>query len=117
MRMYARLVVGMQSQCINSGYVHPLTRKSLEDILKTKQADQDELENSLREGDEDQWRLSLPEGEENDGESVDSPRPCQPMAALEEAPTIVKTPSYGSMISNVSQDEEEDDECLFSLEL
>ena len=33
-RMCVRLVVGMQSQCIKSGYVHPLTEQSLREILQ-----------------------------------------------------------------------------------
>lgn len=129
-RMYARLVVGMQVQCINSGYVHPLTRKSLQDILRTKQAEDDELEKSLQEHDQaaadDQWEFSFAE-EENENGSVDTPLPCHPMGTSRKAPTIVKTPSNGSIISNLSnnappkgiQDEEDDgdDECLFSLEL
>mmetsp|Transcript_24235 Transcript_24235/g.50106 ORF Transcript_24235/g.50106 Transcript_24235/m.50106 type:complete len:240 (+) Transcript_24235:233-952(+) len=41
-RMYARLVVGMQSQCLASGYVHPLSRKSLQGVIQTKQANIDE---------------------------------------------------------------------------
>jgi len=122
-RMYARIVVGMQSQCINSGYVHPLTKKSLQDILKTKQADEDELEKSLREHeaeDDDQWELSFAEGEENDQGSVDSPLPCHPSWTCTKAPTIVKSPSNGSIMSNLShapQEVDEDDDCLFSLEL
>merc|ERR1719203_1957761 len=55
-RMYARLVVGMQSQCLQSGYVHPLTRKSLQDILKTKQAGEGELKKVNPDDDED-WEL------------------------------------------------------------
>jgi hypothetical protein len=43
-RMCVRLVVGMQSQCITSGYVHPLTEQSMQDILRTKAADEHELE-------------------------------------------------------------------------
>ncbi len=48
-RMCVRLVVGMQSQCIKSGYVHPLTEQSLQEILRTKAADDRELERKLRE--------------------------------------------------------------------
>ena len=34
-RMCVRLVVGIQSQCVKSGYVHPLTEQSLKEILRT----------------------------------------------------------------------------------
>ena len=47
--MCVRLVVGMQSQCIKSGYVHPLTKHSLQEILRTKAADERELKRKLRE--------------------------------------------------------------------
>jgi len=123
--MYARLVVGMQSQCLVSGYVHPLTRKSLQDILKTKQANEDELERSQDhevEGGED-WELGyLDERDEN---SVDTPQPCHPIGAWAAAPTVVKTPSNGSIVSNLSnapplecqEGQDPEDECVFSLEL
>ena len=47
-RMYARLVVGMQSQIqrhclVNGGVVNPLSQKSLQGVLKTKQANDEEL--------------------------------------------------------------------------
>ena len=111
-RMYARLVVGMQSRCREAGYVHPLTKKSLQDILKTKQAPQEALE---RHPEEDEgWGLSH-ERDEDDA-SVDTPRPCQPLGAAGKAPCFVKTPSQGSIASEVSRSERED-ECVFSLEL
>ncbi len=47
--MCLRLIVGMQSQCIKSGYVHPLTEQSLHEILRMKAADERELERKLRE--------------------------------------------------------------------
>ena len=48
-RMYARLVVGMQNQISrdfrdNGGVVHPLSRKSLQGVVRTKQARYDELD-------------------------------------------------------------------------
>ena len=48
-RMYVRLVIRMQSQCLASRYVHPLTRKSLQDIQKTKQAGKEELKKDIHE--------------------------------------------------------------------
>lgn len=138
--MYARLVVGMQSQCMVSGYVHPLTKKSLQDILKTKQADDEELKNNkelhdLQEEQQADWEVSYGNSPEDRGDenSVDTPLPCHPMGTAVGRPTVVKTPSNGSLISNLSNaaeggshDEQEDeqddpqaqeDECVFSLEL
>ena len=48
-RMYARLVVGMQNQIArdfrdNGGVVHPLFKKSLQGVVRTKQARYDELD-------------------------------------------------------------------------
>ena len=48
-RMYTRLVVGMQSQIqrdyhSNGGVVHPLSKKSLQGVVRTKQAKYDELD-------------------------------------------------------------------------
>ena len=40
---------GMQSQCIKSRYVHPLTEQNLRHILRTMAADEHELERKLRE--------------------------------------------------------------------
>jgi hypothetical protein len=111
----------MQSQCIASGYVHPLTKHSLQEILRTKAADERELERKLREHhraaaaaepmeDDDDWEVSY----------VDTPpdRPCHPTGTSSRAPALVKTPSDGSMISNFSSEEHpEDDDCVFSLEL
>ena len=39
----------MLSQCIKSGYVHPLIEQSLQEILRTQAADERELERKLRE--------------------------------------------------------------------
>ncbi|KAL7548807.1 hypothetical protein ACHAWF_012065 [Thalassiosira exigua] len=107
-RMYARLVVGMQSRCVATGYVHPLTQKSLQDILHTRQAGEEELERlHVHDEDDDGWELSY-DRDAQDENSVDSPMP--------------KTPSSGSMASNLSgvpqeNRQEEEDECMFSLEL
>ncbi len=129
-RMYARLVVGMQSQCMVSGYVHPLTKKSLQDILKTKQANEDEL-GALHEEDADEWELSYnPEEDDEDAQdenSVDTPLPCHPMGVAAKAPSVVKTPSDGSLVSNLSnvpppdgregKPQDSEDGCMFSLDL
>lgn len=127
-RMYARLVVGMQSQCMVSGYVHPLTKKSLQDILKTKQADDETLKKFDNQIEEDgEWGLSYTP-EDLDENSVDTPLPAHPLGIAVGRPTIVKTPSNGSLMSNLSRPnstenlshddpQEDEDECVFSLEL
>jgi hypothetical protein len=130
-RMYARLVVGMQSQCVVSGYVHPLTKKSLQDILKTKQADERDLEKlhahdeegSDFEDNEDYQFSGLSHDRDQDENSVDTPLPCQPLGTAAKEPTVVKTPSSGSIASELSGgfvptvEDEDEDECVFSLEL
>ena len=131
-RMCVRLVVGMQSQCIASGYVHPLTKHSLQEILRTKAADERELERKLREHhraaaatepmeeDDDDCEVSYHGKATADENSWVNPppRPCHPTGTSLRAPALVKTPSEGSMISNFSSEEyHEDDDCVFSLEL
>lgn len=44
-RMYSRLLTGMQSQCVAAGYVHPLNQKSLQGIVRTKHVDYEQSEN------------------------------------------------------------------------
>ena len=149
----------MQCQCLVRGYVHPLTQKSLQDILKTKQADEEELDhNKPHEGQGDDgaapnfghYHHLQDVHEESHDEcwdtvsrgSVDSPLPCQPMGSTEKGPTFVKTPSDLSIASaggegvtttstgvamptlpadgqqqESREDPEEEDECVFSLEL
>ena len=123
--MYARIVFGMQSQCLVSGYVHPLTRKSLQDVFKTKQANEEELEKKLHDHDEEgeDWEIAyMEDGDEN---SVETPLPCHPMWALAQVPTVVENPSFGSIISNFSnappescqEEQDSQDEDVFSFEL
>ncbi len=52
MRMYARLLAGMHHQLqrnfqANGGVVHPLSKKSIQGIVKTKQATYDEIDGEL----------------------------------------------------------------------
>ena len=107
--MYARLVAGMASQCMVRGYVHPLTKKSIQDIIRTKQADEEDLlkvhEEDLEDDDND-WGLSyderLDDQERGDGPGwVSTPLPCHSVGT---APMVVKT-------------HRQDDKCMFSLEL
>ena len=136
-RMYARIVVGMQSQCQVSGYVHPLTRKSLQDILRTRQANDKELERKScalhdihHEEDEEQedGEISHRTSDERDeNTSVDTPQPRRPIGTSKRAPTVVKAPSGdGSIMSKLSTSERQEevaaaadpeDDLVFSLEL
>ena len=107
--------------CLVSGYLHPLTRKSLQDILKTKQANEEELERKLHDHDEEEEDWELTDEEEWDENSVDTPLPCHPMGTSAQVPTVIKTPSFG-YLSNAppeSCQEEQNPEvdCVFSFEL
>jgi len=125
-RMCVRLVVGMKSQCIKSGYVHPLTEQSLRHILRTKAADEHELERKLREHhraaaaakpmeEDDDWEVSYHRKATGENSSID---PCHPAGTSSGVPALVKSTSDGSMISNSSSEEyPEDDDCVFTLEL
>jgi len=125
--MCVRLVVGMQSQCIKSGYVHPLTEQSLRQILRTKAADEHELERKLREHnraaaaaaepmeEDDDWEVSYHTKATGEKSSID---PCHPAGTSSGVPALVKSTSDGSMITNSSSEEHpEDDDCVFTLEL
>lgn len=65
-RMYIRLVVGIKSQIqrnsASGDQVHPLSRKSLQGIIRTKMADDQELEhqelNDYIEDSDDGWSVS-----------------------------------------------------------
>jgi len=129
--MYARLVVGMQSQCVAAGFVHPLTRKSLQDILRTKQAKEEELEHLQEEEEGEGWEFSYRgDEEEYGGGSAEGPLPSQPLGGTrkdKKPPAVSRTPSDTSMISYLStappqdqdglQEDFDDEECVFSLEL
>ena len=117
-RMCVRLVVGIQSQCIKSGYVHPLTEQSLQDILRKKAADEHELERKLRElhraaaaaepmEEEDDWEVSYHMNETGEKSSTN---PCHPAGTPSGAPASVKSPRDGSMISYSSSEEYPEDD-------
>ncbi|KAL7539685.1 hypothetical protein ACHAXR_009489 [Thalassiosira sp. AJA248-18] len=118
-RMYARLVVGMQSQIhrdyqTNGGVVHPLSKKSLQGIVKTKQAGDEELQRLDAEDDDDGWEITHLEDHEEENSSVDSP-----WSTMTQRPPWSKSISDGSLSTHASmknQGELEDD-CVFSLEL
>ncbi|KAL3823667.1 hypothetical protein ACHAXA_009772 [Cyclostephanos tholiformis] len=137
-RMCVRLVVGMQSQCIKSGYVHPLTKQSLQEILRTKAANDHEIERKLREhnqrdaataeatkDDDDEWGVNYYKKAGANAsvlhyENSDvTPRPYHPVGmSPESVSALVKIPSDGSMRTNSSSEGyPEDDDCVFNLEL
>ena len=112
-RMCVRLVVGMQSQCIKSGYVHPLTEQSLRHILRTKDADEHELERKLRKHyraaaaaepmeEDDDWEVSYHRKATGENSSID---PCHPAGTSSGVPALVKSTSDGLMMSNSSSEE------------
>ena len=137
--MCVRLFVGMQSQCIKSGYVHPLTKQSLQEILRMKAANDHELERKLREhnqrdaaaaaesskDDDDEWEVTYYKKAGADAsvlhyENSDvTPRPYHPVGmSPESVSALVKIPSDGSMLTNSSSEGyPEDDDCVFNLEL
>ena len=83
-RLYARLVAGMRSRCLATGYVHPLTRKSLLGIYQTKQATDDEDTEEIRINPQDQeedyqdWELSYVE-DQDESTFVDMSWLCHPL--------------------------------------
>ena len=138
-RMCVRLVSGMRSQCLASGYVHPRTMQSVQDILKTKR-DQLELlehqeplpEHEEEEEDEGDWGLAYEE--EDDYSAARTSTPCHPMRVMSSASSfLIKCPSDDSSHAAVLQQNNdcssssssrnreypspEDDEGVFRLEL
>ena len=134
LRMFSRLVIGIQSRCLSTGYVHPKTKSALDDIVHMKHVKDDEL-NTTRSRlhphaeEDDGWELAYG-GDESS--SIDTPRPCLPLGMSEKAPSVVKetTPSNvsisptfsnsASLPSSEGDNEEEgedEDDCVFNLEL
>ena len=128
-RMYARLVVGMQNQCVASGYVHPLTRKSLQDIVKTKEANDQELEAMHLHQEEDAdsgWDVNYIDDQDHqdqDGSAVKSSSLQQETCRLNaiSPENVVKTQSGSSLISNssvtIQEEYDEGEEGVFSMEM
>lgn len=116
-RMYARLVVGMQSQCVGRGYVHPLSKKSLAGVVRTKQTDHDDLEKTLNSYDQDYydqddggWEMNLIDEDQDENSSENSLWSTRPPSKSESDGSL----STRESIRNFGED---DDECVFSLEL
>jgi len=119
-RMYARLVVGMQTQCVASGYVHPRTRKILNDMIKTKEANDQELEALHHHQDDCDWNVNYIEEQEEHGSS--HVPPCQHMGARITSVSpenIIKSQSNSSMPNARGADVDDDDgeEGVFSMDL
>mmetsp|Transcript_6241 Transcript_6241/g.13599 ORF Transcript_6241/g.13599 Transcript_6241/m.13599 type:complete len:193 (-) Transcript_6241:321-899(-) len=117
-RMYARLVVGMQSQIqrdyyTNGGVIHPLSKKSLQGVVKTKHANDEDLK-KLDGENEDDWETSfIPEEQHEDSCSVMSPWSTLTQRPPPKSESDASLSTHGSM----KNQEEEEDECVFSLEL
>jgi len=135
-RMFARLVCGIQSQCQHSGVVHPLTMMSLLTMQQTNDAKDEELERLAEE--DDDWGLAYDiegaariemeaEYQYQDETSMDTSEHDRDAAKVANpfAPAA-KTPSETSIHSYVPMEEEggiqekkedEDDDFVFDLEL
>jgi len=124
-RMCVRLVSGMQTQCLASGYVHPRTMQSVQDILKTKRANTNQLEeeqyhhqpvvvplheHAVEEGEEEEedeeeenWGLAYEEDDDDDS-AVGTPTPCHPPSMMLSEPCflIKKSPSDDSALSTTA---------------
>ncbi|KAL3823675.1 hypothetical protein ACHAXA_009780 [Cyclostephanos tholiformis] len=132
-RMYARLVVGMQRQIqrdyiTNGGIVHPLSRKSLQGVVRTKQVKYDELDEHGGGGQDHEydrvdfrggWEVSHVEKETD---SVDSP--WSTLARCDSPFPPSKYGSDGSLSTHESTtfqgadvEGDEEDEFVFCLEL
>ena len=131
-RMYARLVVGMQNQiqrdyCANGGVVHPLSKKSLMGVVRTKQARYDELDGEREDDDRDYyhdvdgrggWKVSHVEDDED---SVDSPWSTRthwdPRLPPSKASSDGSLSTRESMTLREAEDDDEEDDFVFCLEL
>eukprot|EP00986_Skeletonema_menzelii_P016986 scaffold16849_cov145-Skeletonema_menzelii.AAC.10 len=118
-RMYARLVVGMQSQCVASGYVHPRTRKILQDMIKTKEANDQELEtlHHHQENDDSGWDINYIEEQEEYGSEAPSCHQLGARITSVSPENIVKTQSNSSMSNVPPADDDQDEEGVFSMDL
>lgn len=110
-RTYARIVAGLQGQNFkNQGIVHPLSQRSLQGIVKTKQASHEELEQRDG-GHTDDWEVSLVECRDDGDASL--------RWSTQTPPPLSKTISDISMSSHgsIKNQDEDDDGCVFVLEL
>ena len=117
--MYSRLMTGMHNQiqhrCLASGNgdadVHPMSWKSMQGIVKTKQANDYDLEQHDDNDDDDGWGMTYSLiDEETEHCSITSSQESDPPSrqALND--------SFTTLLSDIESGDLEDD-CLFSLEL
>jgi len=126
--MYARLVVGMQSQIqrdyyANGGVVNPLSKKSLQGVVRTKQARYDELNGGKQDEDDVDydgggWKVSYVEEDEK---SVDSPwstrAHCDPRHPPSKSGSDSSLSTREPMIFLKVEDNSAEDDFVFCLEL
>eukprot|EP00573_Skeletonema_grethae_P000465 CAMPEP_0201686874 /NCGR_PEP_ID=MMETSP0578-20130828/1156_1 /ASSEMBLY_ACC=CAM_ASM_000663 /TAXON_ID=267565 /ORGANISM="Skeletonema grethea, Strain CCMP 1804" /LENGTH=191 /DNA_ID=CAMNT_0048170979 /DNA_START=325 /DNA_END=900 /DNA_ORIENTATION=- len=130
-RMYARLVVGMQSQiqreCLeNGGVVHPLSQKSLQGVVKTKQANDEELMTMHDHQHAHRSHHSDPGGSGFNCNCIEE----QDENAVEEMMMMASPSSQGEAVGSSASmdapqksfltstcDDQDGDECVFNLEL
>ena len=103
-QMYTRIVDGMQSQrSQRNGLVHPLSQRSLESVVRTRHRWPEDL------ADEDlakeDWEVSFDARDEDDAASLRRPTRTEASDA--------SLPSRGSL----EEPDDEDDGCIFALEL
>ncbi len=128
-RMYARLVVGMQSQIqreclVNGGVVHPLSQKSLQGVVKTKQANDEELmtmhdhqhTHHSHHSDPGGWGFNcIEEQDEHAVEEMMTSSSSQGGGAGHMASASMDASTKSFLTS--SCDDQDGDDCVFNLEL
>jgi len=125
-RMYARLVVGMQNQIqrnclVNGGVVHPLSQKSLQGVLKTKQANDEELmtmhDHQHHHHHSSEWGLSdcIEEHDENSVEEMSSSQSHRGTGTGQQA--AMDAPSQKLYLASMGDDDDADADPVFNLEL
>ncbi len=127
-RMYARLVVGMQSQiqreCLeNGGVVHPLSQKSLQGVVKTKQANDEELmtmhdhqhTHHSHHSDPGGWGFNCIE-EQDENAAVEEMMASPTSQGEAVGPGASMDASKKSFLTSTCDDQDGDD-CVFNLEL
>ena len=114
-RMYARLLTGMQHQLqrefrANGGVVHPLSKKSLQGIVKTKHATYDEIDGEL---------FYTTEDEENDTRAIQHhPLPWSTRMVRDGLPPSQSNSDCSlSTLDSLEAQVDEDDVFVFDLEL
>ena len=117
-QMYARLVVGMRNQIqrdiASGGQVHPQSWRSLQGVISTKMADDQELNDYIGDPDDDSngWSMSHT--------SIDRLSSSSTSSIGCSVASQGSKDSLSSMIragSEENEDDETEDDCIFNLEL